>query len=138
MRQLKFRAWTRFSSIYRMDYLSGFFFYGTDSDQIHLFLPNDGADFLVPSANVILMQFTGLVDSNGNDIYEGDIIAIDDKTTYKVYWDAENCYWAILSKQGDEHGPYGGALIQNTGYSRSRKRVVLGNIYQNPDLLTEE
>ncbi|GAB3997663.1 hypothetical protein GCM10028807_43270 [Spirosoma daeguense] len=138
MRQLKFRAWTRFNTIYRMDYLSGFFLYGEEEGQIHLFMPNNGGDFVVPQKNVVLMQFTGLVDSDGRDIYEGDIISIDDKTTYKVFWDDQNCYWAILSRQGDENGPYGGALIQNTGFSKSRRRIIIGNIYQNPELLTEE
>jgi len=75
----------------------------------------------------ILMQFTGLKDKNGNEIYEGDLleeVGCDD--IFEVKWTNEYTHDSIF-----------------TGYDFSNKDgegvvkgvEIIGNIYENKDLL---
>lgn len=80
---------------------------------------NAGCDF---------MQFTGLTDKNGKEIYEGDVVRREWEgqndthhvETYEVYW-ANGFY---LRPQPKAHP----AQV-------SDDLEVIGNIYENPDLL---
>ncbi len=70
-----------------------------------------------------IMQFTGLLDKKGKDIYESDIIKPfgDGTNLTRVYWDY--AAWQV----------YGGGLL----YSIVDHLEVVGNIYETPELLKE-
>ncbi len=70
--------------------------------------------------NIILMQYTGLKDKNGVEIYEGDIVRIDETE------DIDVVDWT----DGKEYG-IGFGLFSCFKYE------VIGNIYANPELLKE-
>ncbi len=73
-----------------------------------------------------LEQFTGLLDKNGKEIYEGDILKIG-KSFWQVEWNDEKARWDCVDTT--TYKPIGG--MDFTGYIE-----VIGNIHENPDLLT--
>ncbi|QCJ56122.1 YopX family protein [Enterococcus mundtii] len=81
--------------------------------------------------DIELMQSTGLKDKNGVDVYQGDIIKCTSGCPHEVIWLEE----------------YGGTFIGgmpawylsglNNGYSWAGREEVIGNIYENSELLEE-
>lgn len=77
-----------------------------------------------------LMQFTGLLDKSGKEIYEGDICRkfsfvkpandYSDGKLFKVHWDENGCGWNIRRPS---------PRISKWEYE------VIGNIWENPELL---
>lgn len=85
-------------------------------------------------SEVILMQFTGQLDDNNNEIYEGDIV----ETTWI------NIEGKTYRKRGivEQHISYFGIrypvdkdTYPTHGLAYSNKPIVIGNIYENKELL---
>ncbi len=70
-------------------------------------------------------QFTGLLDKNGKEIYEGDVLHQDNYSDWVVVW--ENAGFHIYNVCNP--GNYWPHLKSG--------REVIGNIYEHPELLTE-
>ncbi|QCD52478.1 YopX family protein [Campylobacter sp. RM16192] len=76
-----------------------------------------------------IMQYTGLRDKNGKEIYEGDIIKkIGDIKTYSIVFDG------VLAAYLMDDGTGGYGLNQML----LRDFEVIGNIYENPELLKDK
>lgn len=82
--------------------------------------------------NIIIMQFTGLLDKNGNEIYEGDIVSCEDEYGV-VEYDPQQGGFIILFQPHNEKQKSGCAYLAST-YPSPIKEII-GNIYQNPELL---
>ena len=67
------------------------------------------------------LQFTGLKDKDGKEIYEGDYIKVDTGVTRRVEWREE--FAGFMPFVIPEFASYAGSL------------EVIGNIYENPELL---
>ena len=85
--------------------------------------------------HVYVMQFSGLLDNNSKEIYEGDIVEILNTNQYGKIMSGlyiiefvDGCYRAIL--QGDKYSEvYPKCITNNISVE------VVGNVYENPDLL---
>jgi uncharacterized phage protein (TIGR01671 family) len=78
------------------------------------------------NSKVEIMQYTGLKDKNGNEIYEGDICKFIDHPT-----DVDTCISCVKFSEGNFIDGYMGWPINNYG---SDWIEILGNIHQNPEL----
>lgn len=120
-REIKFRAWNGKGLITNS---TDFKFYVREGRCY--WLEDDGKEtWLASTSEWPLMQYTGLKDKNGVEIYEGDII--DDKG---VTWYVEfgNGRYTLRCTC---HYPDGDFYVfeDSPGYE------VIGNIYENPELL---
>lgn len=132
---IKFRAWDNESEIYlynvqdAYDTLSGSVKYddGEDADYDECCF----GDFL-DNKRYDVEQFTGLIDVNGKDIYEGDII----KSSYKY---AQPKISQIIIEDGNsyilgEDLATGNEMLVSDHIGEIE---VIGNVHENPELLEE-
>lgn len=75
-------------------------------------------------------QFTGLFDKNGKEIYEGDIIKGFDITIEVWYSEDKACFMAEMKE------PQNDMVDILGGYDTARMEII-GNIYDNPELIKE-
>ena len=121
-REIKFRAWDEETKTMLDDCADGVMIqmnsgrvgeYDDDGNFVDEFYP--------------LMQFTGLHDKNGKEIYEGDIVQWDDTID-----DGYGCGYLTTIR---EVVTFGGGAYNPTSTMPSKYFEVIGNIYENSDLL---
>mgnify|MGYP000548380865 CR=1 FL=1 len=114
-REIKFRAWnTKFNVMY---------VWQTILDSLKLERLLEGH----PEVN--LMQYTGLKDKNGVEIYEDDLWFYDG-CHYLVQWTNAYAGFSLVATELDNK--HTGEILQ---MFHAAKGVVIGNIYENPELL---
>ena len=85
---------------------------------------------------IVLMQSTGLKDKNDKEIFEGDILACEtdnEVINLNVFWDEEHALFMFESKKYNEQEPLA-ELVENNTYPFE----IIGNIYENPELLEDK
>lgn len=151
MREIKFRAWDNgiMKKFIRIP-----FFVGSDGtpykDNDPYGLDMSGRRSISPLQDIVIMQYTGLKDKDGKEIYEGDIIADPDNfgcTTgwgggeydecpnkKLIVWDEVDAKFKLdfINEKYRGRGVSGFSLCKGNCASRFE---VIGNIYENPELL---
>jgi uncharacterized phage protein (TIGR01671 family) len=124
-REIKFRAWSKLlncmSEVMEIDF---------EHDAIRCVpghLPKNKL------SDCVLLQSTGLKDRNGKEIYERDIVIARERhnltreETVSVTWDESLAGFAPFANYDRDCDIYTGAEVSE----------VIGNIYQNPELLNK-
>lgn len=111
-REIKFRAWCKKNKVWQKRF---------NVTQDGNFSIGNGANY---SEKIILMQYTGLHDKNGVEIYDGDIVF---RSHYQYEVQFIDGAFMVLTKN------YG---FKNIGKYTKNSFEVIGNIYQNKNLLT--
>ena len=90
----------------------------------------------IPFSEAILMQPTGLFDKNGKEIFEGDIVKVTDDDERTDFSDGGN---GTICGLDDLYMWYIDGQVQNGLFDINQEYYieVIGNIYENPELLEE-
>lgn len=129
-RPIKFRAWCYKTKqmVYNIHELYDCFgdFINSKGEELDIYetkLAENSFGRLLNRKEIPMMQFTGLMDKNGKEIYEGDILNF-----INIYcvteWDQDDARWKF--KNGESFGVFKTFL---------RLSEIVGNIHENPELL---
>lgn len=149
MREIKFRMWG-IDAFHDYDPNTK---YDEDGNALPRMISSDAlcfeeckplCDLLRDTDEAKFMQYTGLKDARGTEIYEGDIVTIGipkpgskDILYGVVCWNDEEAkfsvYWKYERPPEDEL-----ASVPLSLGCAVRMLYIMGNIYENPDLLPKE
>ncbi len=122
-REIKFRAWHKALEEYVKDH--EWMHYG-----VQVVCGEISSDFH------IIEQFTGLHDSQGKEIYEGDIMhdPDDNENPFSVFWCDQSAQWQTACKESESCSIFEmtEALVE---FAPSCE--IIGNLHENPELLEQ-
>ncbi len=132
MREIKFRAWDKEAELFRIFTLADI----RNLSEGDIIIGNgNGYTFRLDAQTI--QQFTGLADMNGKEIYEGDIVRLRNRSHWEedsehmqgigqvVFIQEEVCWRAQRLNETTMMLDWGGTETIS----------VIGNIYENPELL---
>ncbi len=127
MREIKFRAWLKedkkMENVKTMDFTDKTIRCLKKNEFINAYLLRR-----VSFDDVELMQYTGVKDKNGKEIYEGDIVVLNN---------IENDNMCIVRYEHSSYRLEGWSLREDLSNVEDRFLEVVGNIYENKNLLEE-
>lgn len=153
--ELKFKVWDKVAKAMSPEFhlFGEFTLMGAVHDwQREVRLNFDPGDSLGMLNDLIELQWTGLLDKNGKEIYEGDIFRVEEDAEDLIYylvivWVQEWAMFCTLRVE-DEYQAYLNGGIKELDEpmfwtytledTNDRRFFLCGNIYANPELLTTQ
>ena len=119
MREIKFRVWNidGYISLNEAIY----------DDIVYIQQPSSSKNSMIEINwdGVELEQFTGMHDTNGVEIYEGDVVAIPECKELKVVeWSVESCCFVLRHLPNKRYS-------ENFYFEEFSQKTVVGNIHQH-------
>ena len=135
MREIKFRAWDKEKKRW-------FYFDKRDDKDYYLEWSKYGWRLIYYTREMDVkyiydfdkVQYTGLKDKNGKEIYEGDIIKWDEDWIYVVEWSRDSRSF-ISGFTVEEIKGRDDMIPDHRMYRIEESAEVIGNIYENPELI---
>ena len=112
MREIKFRVWYKFNEMmwYQIDSFTNM------------------EELIKGENDITFMQYTGLKDKNGKEIYEDDLLLCDNRRIVKVVWSEANASFDTIYVSDKDREAYFDALNNRAWYYRAS---IIGNIHEN-------
>jgi uncharacterized phage protein (TIGR01671 family) len=127
-RKIAFRAWDKIKNEMYYKVLVGNTDGNDENYTCNSILKKDTGEWMNADHFCIdLMQFTGKKDCNGKDVYEGDIVEFD-----RQEWGGDDNIHIVSWNERDAEWSFGGGSASDMEW-----RTVIGNIYENPELISE-
>lgn len=124
MREILFRG-KHIHALPQNEHLDGTWIYGYLCDENYINSPELEGEFLIDPETVC--QYTGLNDKNGRKIFEGDVIRLPNCEDDIAFIALKGCNYFLKGNHSDYViGSYEGKYFD-----------VIGNIFDNPDLIGE-
>lgn len=123
MREFKFRAWENGVMYYQVRCGGSF----DDIPTAPTHWTGSGWSNLSGQPHTKIMQYTGLKDAEGNEIYEGDILSNNEHAVWVVFYDNGSFKVERISKIAK--------TIWDLGLYNRAPSTVIGNIFENPEIL---
>ncbi len=116
MKELKFRVWDgnkfHYTPKFNMHFSKSGIIAGLDNGS------------MVFSESNEIQQFTGKIDKNDKEIYEGDILKDDDGFVIKIIWSNEDSAFMYIDVDGDN-------CFCDCSIYFSYETKIIGNIHEN-------